>query len=170
MTLGCTSAIHASMIAFGLHYARSLQRLKSSKKKHFYHIINNMAQRYEYQDIDGHVILLFVHPAPFFVMSGDTPPHGRGSLAPSHSASIPSGQARIRLSKQGRHEQTAYETFLLANNFRQSSQEIAEQKQRGRRDKKKNDSQSSLEVIFCTPSGARTLDPLIKSQLLYQLS
>ena len=22
-----------------------------------------MAQRYEYQDIDGHVILLFVHPA-----------------------------------------------------------------------------------------------------------
>ena len=35
---------------------------------------------------------------------------------------------------------------------------------------KKNDSQSSLEVIFCTPSGARTLDPLIKSQLLYQLS
>ena len=30
-----------------------------------------MAQRYEYQDIDGHVILLFVHPAPFFVMSGD---------------------------------------------------------------------------------------------------
>ena len=38
------------------------------------------------------------------------------------------------------------------------------------RQKKKNDSQSSLEVIFCTPSGARTLDPLIKSQLLYQLS
>ena len=24
-----------------------------------------MAQRYEYQDIDGHVILLFVHPATF---------------------------------------------------------------------------------------------------------
>ena len=25
-----------------------------------------MAQRYEYQDIDGHVILLFVHPADNF--------------------------------------------------------------------------------------------------------
>ena len=26
-----------------------------------------MAQRYEYQDIDGHVILLFVHPARLYV-------------------------------------------------------------------------------------------------------
>ena len=25
-------------------------------------------------------------------------------------------------------------------------------------------------TVFCTPSGTRTLDPLIKSQLLYQLS
>ena len=25
-------------------------------------------------------------------------------------------------------------------------------------------------ISFCTPSGTRTLDPLIKSQLLYQLS
>ena len=24
-----------------------------------------MAQRYEYQDIEGHIILLFVHPAKF---------------------------------------------------------------------------------------------------------
>ena len=60
---------------------------EQQKKSIFYHIINNMAQRYEYQDIDGHVILLFVHPAPFFVMSGDTPPHGRGSIAPFHFAS-----------------------------------------------------------------------------------
>ena len=27
-----------------------------------------------------------------------------------------------------------------------------------------------LLLYFCTPSGIRTLDPLIKSQLLYQLS
>ena len=34
-------------------------------------------------------------------------------------------------------------------------------------DKKK----TATEVtVFCTPSGTRTLDPLIKSQLLYQLS
>ena len=29
---------------------------------------------------------------------------------------------------------------------------------------------SILSPSLCTPSGARTLDPLIKSQLLYQLS
>ncbi|MBR2459367.1 MAG: hypothetical protein IKB39_08665, partial [Bacteroidaceae bacterium] len=41
-----------------------LTTFEEQQKKHFfYHIINNMAQRYEYQDIDGHVILLFVHPA-----------------------------------------------------------------------------------------------------------
>ena len=28
----------------------------------------------------------------------------------------------------------------------------------------------TLSLFFCTPSGIRTLDPLIKSQLLYQLS
>ena len=27
-----------------------------------------------------------------------------------------------------------------------------------------------VSLIYCTPSGIRTLDPLIKSQLLYQLS
>ena len=27
-----------------------------------------------------------------------------------------------------------------------------------------------MQTIFCTPSGTRTLDPLIKSQLLYHLS
>gem|GEM_PF-6120303 len=27
-----------------------------------------------------------------------------------------------------------------------------------------------LAIFFCDPGGARTLDPLIKSQLLYQLS
>ncbi|MBR2458303.1 MAG: hypothetical protein IKB39_03185, partial [Bacteroidaceae bacterium] len=43
-----------------------LTTFEEQQKKHFfYHIINNMAQRYEYQDIDGHVILLFVHPASF---------------------------------------------------------------------------------------------------------
>ncbi|MBR2457877.1 MAG: hypothetical protein IKB39_00930, partial [Bacteroidaceae bacterium] len=43
-----------------------LTTFEEQQKKHFfYHIINNMAQRYEYQDIDGHVILLFVHPAIF---------------------------------------------------------------------------------------------------------
>ena len=29
-----------------------------------------MAQRYEYQDIDGHVILLFVHPAEYQDIDG----------------------------------------------------------------------------------------------------
>ena len=43
-----------------------LTTFEEQQKKHFfYHIINNMAQRYEYQDIDGHIILLFVHPAEF---------------------------------------------------------------------------------------------------------
>ena len=41
-----------------------LTTFEEQQKKHFfYHIINNMAQIYEYQDIDAHVILLFVHPA-----------------------------------------------------------------------------------------------------------
>ena len=43
-----------------------LTTFEEQQKKHFfYHIINNMAQIYEYQDIDAHVILLFVHPAEF---------------------------------------------------------------------------------------------------------
>ena len=46
-------------------------------------------------------------------MSGDTPPHGRGSLAPFHFASVPSGRARILLSPQGSHEQNACETFFF---------------------------------------------------------
>ena len=79
-----------------------------------------MAQRYEYQDIDGHVILLFVHPAK-------------------------SWEEEVKAGRKQSEEKEWYR-------------------------QKKNDSQSSLEVIFCTPSGARTLDPLIKSQLLYQLS
>ncbi|MDD7100957.1 MAG: hypothetical protein SOT67_01290, partial [Bacteroidaceae bacterium] len=45
-----------------------LTTFEEQQKKHFfYHIINNMAQIYEYQDIDAHVILLFVHPAPNWV-------------------------------------------------------------------------------------------------------
>jgi len=36
---------------------------EEQQKSIFYYIINSMAQRYEYQDIDGHVILLFVHLA-----------------------------------------------------------------------------------------------------------
>ena len=31
-----------------------------------------MAQRYEYQDIDGHVILLFVHPAKRYYVNQQT--------------------------------------------------------------------------------------------------
>ncbi|MDY4662893.1 MAG: hypothetical protein SPC28_01640, partial [Alloprevotella sp.] len=47
-----------------------LTTFEEQQKKHFfYHIINNMAQIYEYQDIDAHVILLFVHPACFHVLN-----------------------------------------------------------------------------------------------------
>ena len=34
----------------------------------------------------------------------------------------------------------------------------------------KNKKERLFIISFCTPSGTRTLDPLIKSQLLYQLS
>ena len=37
-------------------------------------------------------------------------------------------------------------------------------------DKKGSETQLFLEPYLRTPSGTRTLDPLIKSQLLYQLS
>ena len=37
-------------------------------------------------------------------------------------------------------------------------------------DKKGSETQLFSEPYLCTPSGTRTLDPLIKSQLLYQLS
>ena len=36
--------------------------------------------------------------------------------------------------------------------------------------KKQKKSPVKLQAILSTPSGTRTLDPLIKSQLLYQLS
>ena len=36
--------------------------------------------------------------------------------------------------------------------------------------KKRAASPMELAALFCTPLGIRTLDPLIKSQLLYQLS
>ena len=48
---------------------------------------------------------------PFFVMFGGVSPHGRGSLAPSHFASVPSGRPRIPFSKQGTHKQTACRLF-----------------------------------------------------------
>ena len=39
----------------------------------------------------------------------------------------------------------------------------------GKRVNKKTTSKL-IEIVFCTPAGARTLDTLIKSQVLYQLS
>jgi hypothetical protein len=43
------------------------------KKHFFYHIINNIVQRYENQIIEGYLILLFVHPAYFIDYAANHP-------------------------------------------------------------------------------------------------
>ena len=42
--------------------------------------------------------------------------------------------------------------------------------ERGAKNEKKTRKNASFQAKFGAPSGTRTLDPLIKSQLLYQLS
>ena len=130
---------------------------------------------------------------PFFryVRGVSHPTAGGLSVAPL-CESVPSGRAESLSLRKGLMSKTLVRPFSFiiptptllrqgeqdqTRRIRPSKEDKTKQGEGGSKarrrsgiDKKKNDSQSSLEVIFCTPSGARTLDPLIKSQLLYQLS